>query len=110
MTTIEAALGHRMDFKKAKYNLGASKRVAARIGAILNNAGPAKNYLGLFDLRSDFIHGRGGVQKISTQQRVQARSLARRVTCALVDLAATKPTRLREDILSELLNSGVHYL
>ncbi|ANB72971.1 hypothetical protein AYM40_11810 [Paraburkholderia phytofirmans OLGA172] len=117
MTAIEASLGLESDHKrKLRPNpdphpkLSATNRVAARIGAALTDAKAVQDYKNLFELRSAFIHGRAGLEKISTQQRVLARGLARRVACALVSLAATYPSSSREDVLAHLLNRGIAYL
>ena len=112
MTTIEAALGLEADHRRElrpktdlHRNLSATKRVAARLGAALAEAKAIKEYRDLFDLRSAFIHGRGGLQKISTPQRVLARSLARRVVQALVIRASQLP-RCRDQVMCELLDKG----
>jgi hypothetical protein len=116
MTAIEAALGLEIDHKRKlrpKHDpypkLSPTERVAARIGAALTDAKAAQNYKDLFELRSAFVHGRAGLQKISTPQRVLARNLARRVACALVALAV-HPARSRADVLADLLDQGIAYL
>ena len=116
MTAIEAALGLEMDHKRKLRpkpdphpKLSASERVAARVGAALTDAKAVRDYKDLFELRSAFVHGRAGLRNISTPQRVLARSLARRVACALVALAGNSP-RPRVDVLAELLDQGIVYL
>ncbi|MGE3832128.1 MAG: hypothetical protein AB7F76_14120 [Parvibaculaceae bacterium] len=116
MTAIEAALGLEMDHKRKLRpkpdphpKPSATERVAARIGAALTDAKAARDYQDLFELRSAFVHGRAGLQKISTPQRVLARNLARRVACALVTLAGKSP-RPRAEILADLLDQGIVYL
>lgn len=116
MTAIEAALGLELDHKRRLRSKpdphpvpSATERVAARIGAALADANAVRDYRELFELRSAFVHGRSGLQKISTRQRVQARNLARRVACALVALAGKSP-RPRADVLADLLDQGVPYL
>ncbi len=116
MTAIEAALGLEMDHRRKLRpkpdphpKPSATDRVAARIGAALTDPRAAQDYRGLFELRSGFVHGRAGLKNISTQQRVLARNLARRVTRALVALAA-RPARPREDVLADLLDQGITYL
>lgn len=52
------------------------ERVTARIAAAPCDASAAKQYLELFELRSAFVHGRGGMQTIPSAQRVTARSRA----------------------------------
>ncbi|MGY3441329.1 hypothetical protein [Bradyrhizobium sp. USDA 4473] len=117
MTAIEAAVGLEMDHKKwlrpkpdpHKAVSSATDRVAARIAAALNDPASVQAYKDLFDLRSTFVHGRAGLQKVSTKQRVTARSLARGVARALVDLAL-QGTRPRTDVLSDLLARGAQYV
>lgn len=116
MTTIEAALGLEMDHKRKLRpkpdphpKSSATERVAARIGAALTDAKAAQDFKDLFELRSAFVHGRAGLQKISTPQRVLARTLARCVARALVSLAAY-PARSRADVLADLLDQGIAYL
>lgn len=117
MTAIEAAVGLEMDHKKwlrpkpdpHKVVSWATDRVAARLAAALNDPASVQAYKDLFDLRSTFVHGRAGLQKVSTKQRVMARSLARGVARALVDLALQGP-RPRPDVLSDLLARGAQYL
>lgn len=117
MTAIEAAVGLEMDHKKwlrpkpdpHKKVSSATDRVAARIAAVLNDRASVQAYKDLFELRSTFVHGRAGLQKVSTAQRVMARSLARGVAHGLVE-EALKGTRTRTDVLSELLDRGAQYL
>jgi len=117
MTAIEAAVGLEMDHKKwlrpkpdpHKAVSSATARVAARVAAVLNDRASAQAYKNLFELRSTFVHGRAGLQKVSTAQRVMARSLARGVARGLVDLALSGP-RPRTDVLSDLLARGAQYL
>ncbi|WP_413991185.1 hypothetical protein ACMDCR_03460 [Labrys okinawensis] len=117
MTAIEAAVGLEMDHKKwlrpkpdpNKAVSSATDRVAARVAAVLSDPTSVQAYKDLFDLRSTFVHGRAGLQKVSTKQRVMARSLARGVARGLVDLALQRP-RPRTDVLSDLLAQGARYL
>jgi len=116
MTAIEAAVGLEMDHKAfmrprpdQHKGMKATDRVAARIGALLNDRSSVQAYKDLFELRSQFIHGRADLQKISTQQRVLARSLARRVAAGTVDVALQGP-RPRVEVLSELLDQGAPLL
>ncbi|HQS07309.1 MAG: hypothetical protein B7Y12_03020 [Rhizobiales bacterium 24-66-13] len=116
MTAIEAALGLEMDHKRKLRpkpdphpKPSATERVAARIGAALADAKAVQDYKNLFELRSAFVHGRAGLQKISTPQRVLARNLARRVARAMVALAG-HPMHSRAEVLADLLNQGVSYL
>ena len=117
MTAIEAAVGLEMDHKKwlrpkpdpDKAVSTATDRVAARVAAVLDDRASVQAYKDLFDLRSTFVHGRAGLQKVSTKQRVMARSLARGVAHALVDLALQAP-RPRTNVLGDLLARGARYL
>ena len=117
MTAIEAAVGLEMDHKKwlrpkpdpHKAVSSATDRVAARVGAVLNDRASVQAYKDLFELRSTFVHGRAGLQKVSTSQRVMARGLARGVARGLVYLALSGP-RPRTDVLSDLLARGAQYL
>lgn len=117
MTAIEAAVGLEMDHKKwlrpkpdpHKKVSSATDRVAARLAAVLSDRASVQAYKDLFELRSTFVHGRAGLQKVSTTQRVMARSLARGVARGLVDVAL-KGTRTRTDVLSDLLDHGAQYL
>src|SRR3546814_11499303 len=84
MTANEAALGLEMDHKTRlrpkpdphKNVSSATGRVAARITAIMNDRPSGQAFKDLFELRSAFVHGRTGIQQVSTAQRVRARSLA----------------------------------
>jgi hypothetical protein len=117
MTAIEAAVGLEMDHKKwlrpkpdpHKAVSSATDRVAARIAAVLSDRASVQAYKDLFDLRSTFVHGRAGLEKVSTAQRVVARGLARGVARGLVDLALKGP-RPRSDVLNDLLARGAQYL
>lgn len=117
MTAIEAAVGLEMDHKKwlrpkpdpHKKVSSATERVAARVAAVLNDRASVQAYKDLFELRSTFVHGRAGLQKVSTAQRVMARGLARGVARGLVDVAL-KGARPRADALGDLLDQGVQFL
>lgn len=117
MTAIEAAVGLEMDHKKwlrpkpdpHKKVSSATERVAARVAAVLKDGSSVQAYKDLFELRSTFVHGRAGLQKVSTAQRVMARSLARGVARGLVDVAL-QGAQPRTDALSNLLDHGVQYL
>ncbi len=111
MTCIEAALGTQADhFRRLRPKTepppySATDRVGSRITALLDDAGAALTYKNLFDLRSAFVHGRGGLAVVSTAQRVAARRLARRVAAALTDLGAAN-VRSRNAVLGTLLGDG----
>jgi hypothetical protein len=107
LTTIEAALGLRADYDKR----GATSRLRARIAALLNDRSAADLHKSLFDIRSDYLHGRGSKKVISSKEKTEARRLARRVVEALVARAneANMPAS-REEFLSGLLSRGVAML
>ena len=117
MTAIEAAVGLEMDHKKwlrpkpdpHKAVSSATDRVAARIAAVLNDRASVQSYKDLFELRSTFVHGRAGLQKVSTTQRVMARGLARGVARGLVDIAL-QDERPRTDVMADLLGRGAQHL
>lgn len=110
ISAIEAALGLQADFQVPKTDpypkVKATRRVMARIAALLDEPGAADRFKSLFDLRSQFIHGRAGLGLIPSDQRIEARRLARRASAALADRALRDP-RPREEILAELLADGM---
>ncbi len=115
LTVIEAALGTESDHKSQlrpkpdlHKSIGATRRVAARLSAAVGEPQAARDFLHLFDLRSMFVHGRAGLQPISTTHRVMARSLARGAASALVHLASLGLPR--EILLAQLLDSGIENL
>lgn len=112
ITTIEAALGMHADYAKAPgavkrhKHIRSGDRVRCRVGALLHDGEAADQYERLFDLRSQFLHGRP-MNAISTAERVMARSLARRVVQALIQVSQTGSVTSREDFLNDLLDQGV---
>ncbi len=108
ITAIEAAVGTQADYgRRTKYKeLSASLRVAARLAGLLGDDCAAHEYDSLFDLRSKFLHGRAGIDTVSSTQRVAARRLARRAAFKLAERAANLPTS-RDALLEQLLESGV---
>ncbi len=90
-------------------SLSSTQRVAARVAAALADPTAATSYQELFEVRSGFVHGRAGLNAIPSEQRVLARSLARRAAGALVSLALDR-SRGREEALADLLDQGVAYL
>ena len=110
MTAIEAALGLQADYdrrlrSKADKGPGATRRVAARVAALLGARRFADDYEQLFEVRSAFLHGRS-MGAISTVQRVMARRLSRQVVAALVDRAVGgSADRISE--LERLLDQGL---
>lgn len=112
ITAIEAALGLEGDYISSRRpkpdphkSLSGMQRVAFRVGGVLNDETAITAYKELFDVRSAFVHGRAEIAKISTPQRVTARSLARRIMESLIAVANRDP-RPRELILTELLQQG----
>jgi len=111
ITAIEAAVGVVGDHKRNKrhpldrHKLNATKRLKARIAGLLMDPAAGQQFSDLFDLRSGFVHGRGGLLPISTRDRVRARELARRIVVALVDLAGHM-SGTREDAMLTLLDKG----
>lgn len=112
LTVIDAAFGLHKDYDKKNRpkddplrEAGATKRVATRLAAALNEPGATDAYNELFNLRSAFIHGRSEVDKISMEKRVLARSLARKAAEALVSLSSS-PDPSRESVLRTLLVCG----
>ena len=111
ITAIEAAVGIQADHDrklrtKPDKGPGATKRVAARVAALIGTRSSADDYEQLFRVRSAFLHGRS-MGAISTIERVLARKLARQVVAALVDQAATGVGGSREDQLQALLDRGL---
>lgn len=112
MTAIEAAVGLESDHKPwlrpkpdAHKGLSATNRVAWRVGAAMNDKTAVQTYKDLFKVRSAFVHGRAGVGRIPTPQRVDARTLARGVARSLVDMAI-RDARPRKEVLADLLDRG----
>jgi|SRR4030088_1700279 hypothetical protein len=96
--------------KSDPYNkVSARDRVAARIAALLDDPARAQCYKDLFELRSCFVHGRAGLQRLPTSSRVSARSLASDVARTLVNLAV-QPSGTRAVVLTHLLDKGVQFL
>lgn len=111
--TLEAALGSAEDYDgnmrwkpSKKDNPGATIRLAARITALLSDPGAGRTYEALFDLRSQYVHGRS-MPDIPSDARLQARVLARRCVTALVDLALTSGHATRDQHLDTLLRAGL---
>jgi hypothetical protein len=112
ITTIEAALGLHADYggpgrsKPDRHKgLGATKRMAARVAALLGGSAFAQQYEDLFNLRSAFLHGRA-MGSISTNERVLARKLARQVVCTLMQGTSVGIVASRDSYLEALLDQG----
>lgn len=114
LTSIEAALGlqsdHNPNERKLHHKkLGATKRVGTRLAALLDDATALGTYAGLYNLRSAFIHGRGGIERIPTHKRVKARRLAATCAAALVE-QAVQSSLDRESFLRGLLDKGAQLI
>ncbi|WP_158912718.1 hypothetical protein [Caulobacter sp. S45] len=83
LTALEASLGLRADISREKV-------LSARVSALLQDSAAAATYGELFNLRSEYVHGRS-MEAISGAARVAARRLARQVADALVRSAAGLP-------------------
>jgi len=110
MTVLEAALGEEADHDrklrpKPERNPSATDRMARKIAGLLGDLTAADAYRALFKIRSLFVHGRAGLSTISTEQKVMARRLSRRVVNALLDLAAAGAPS-RADVLAQQLARG----
>jgi hypothetical protein len=104
---VEAALGLESDYRTKKMPKGsgpplkAAKRVAARAACITGEGNAADEYEELFNLRSVFVHGRQ-LGEISSDKRILARSLARRVASSLVRETLTNKFTDRVSFLTAL--------
>jgi hypothetical protein len=107
ISAIEAALGLKSDHdqrsrpKISSKNPGATFRVAQRISKLLDSAQARDDYLKLFGIRSDFVHGHQ-VGEISSAERLMARRLARATSDAMVDAAIATTALSRDDYLASL--------
>jgi hypothetical protein len=94
ITVVEAALGSASDHdqrsrqKFGKKNPGATKRVSWRVAGLLNDADAGERYCQLFGERSDFLHG-SKMSAIPGRSRLDARRIARRCVCTLIEAAQT---------------------
>ena len=94
--TIEAALGLRSD------GFAATKRVKKRVSTLLGAPEDGDAYKRLFDLRSQYLHGRT-MPDIPGDDRLLARKLARRVVNGVADAAIKlSPSQSREGYLKTL--------
>lgn len=84
LTSLEAALGLRTDQAR-------ERTLGARVAALLKDPAAAATYSRLFNLRSEYVHGRP-MTAISGEDRNDARRLARQVANALVELAEASIT------------------
>ena len=98
LTTLEASLGLRADGFREKV-------LSARISALLQDPAAAAAYGEVFNLRSEYVHGRS-MGPISGTARVAARRLARKVADALVG-CVLGTTKDRQAFLQGLAPSRV---
>jgi hypothetical protein len=113
ITTIEAALGSKIDHdRKRRFKFGknddpsATSRISARLTALLGHPAAGDDFALLFDIRSEFLHGRK-MNHISSADRVRARKLARQTVAALVRAAEDgRFSAARDDYLQNLLVDG----
>ncbi|MDA9508439.1 hypothetical protein XI09_28125 [Bradyrhizobium sp. CCBAU 11386] len=77
-----------------------------RVAGLLDDRNAAMEYETLFNIRSAFVHGRT-MGAISTEQRILARSLARRVVWQLVLMASNRTVTSRASFLENLLDRGL---
>ena len=101
LTMLEAALG--------QHEGGATARVKQRLAGLLGDATVAGIYGDLFDLRSQFVHGRR-MTSISGEDRCKARNLARRAAAALVERACRTAPEDRTADLEILRAAGAALL
>ncbi|MDX3925986.1 MAG: hypothetical protein QHC90_09330 [Shinella sp.] len=115
MIVIEAALGRHADYDQSRRispdrykRIGASKRMQHRVAGLLGSRAFGDQFDRLFNIRSAFLHGRpmGG---ISSRERVEARSLARRVVTAMIEATKTGSIVSRENYLDGLLDAGLQF-
>jgi hypothetical protein len=104
---IEAALGMARDHdrrsrpKVGGRDVGATMRVAKRIATLTGANQSYDDFIRLFKLRSDFVHGKK-VTSIPASERMAARMLAREVANDVVNAAAADPSVSREQFLENL--------
>ena len=112
MTAIEATFGLKIDYDSGKRprvegkNISATARVAARLSAASGSDTAAADFRRLFDIRSQFLHGRT-MTSISGADRELARRLAREGAIGLMRAALARGQSAdRETYLNELLAAG----
>jgi len=91
--------------RKTKDTRGPSERIVARLAALLD-VPSAESYRSLFKDRSVFLHGRS-MPAIPADQRILARTLARRVVDALVLANQADPSLERGAFVDSLFDQGV---
>lgn len=109
LMVVEASLGLKADYEpKPKgsphNNLRATARMVRRITKLLGDAATGEEYRRLFDVRSNYVHGRQ-MGEISSGDLTGARTLARKIAARLVQVAAYDATTTnREAYLMSLLD------
>jgi hypothetical protein len=112
ITTMEAALGLQSDYlaqpRSARHrSLRSTARVATRVSGLLGTKGAGEDYRRLFEIRSEFLHGRT-MGAVSSDHRNLARNLARKVVSALVTAALVQPAvESRDTYLETLVDKGM---
>lgn len=110
MLTIEAALGVKNDYGSGAVRpdiRGGKVRMQCRISALLDSVAEGDVYGQLFELRSEFLHGRK-MGAILALDRQSARSLARKVARAVMRHAVSGRISKtgRDDFVNGLLVQG----
>jgi hypothetical protein len=101
LTMLEAGLG--------QHEHQSTASVKARLAGLLQDSAAAATYGELFELRSQFVHGRS-MAAISGEDRCRARSLARRTAMALVEHASRMRFDDRPAELEALRAQGAAHL
>jgi hypothetical protein len=114
ITVLEAAIGLEIDHNNKQCpkfpngsSQGATVRVATRLSALLGEKALGEAFQEIFHIRSKYLHGRQMSGPISSTERLRARKLARRVTCALVKAVSQQSDlTCRNIFLKNLLATG----
>ncbi|MFT8735965.1 MAG: hypothetical protein ABF760_00705 [Zymomonas mobilis] len=120
ITAIEAAIGQKkiieVDGKNRKniesitekFPIGITKIVAIRIAGLFKNVEYYKQYLKLFNLRSNFVHGSDKNKFIEENDKIKARRLARLIITALLDLNVVNEKK--KEVLKKIFEDGICFL
>lgn len=116
IAVAEAALGLSTDYPRKGRpkptvlpKISSIGRLSCRLVGLLEDVEVAPTFDRLFELRSEFVHGRA-MDAIPIKALMDARRLARRVANAILALAAADPSAPREAVLEALLVSGAERL
>ena len=104
MLTIEAALGRQED-RNDKRHGGLGGCVKLRLQTLLGGAVTKDDHGKLADARSEYVHGRK-MSVIPSDVRTLARSAARKVVVALVDMAGRLPGSMTRTAVLDALLAG----